>query len=78
MLEKIEAPFTQEQVQKLNEYQRNGRFHPFTCCSPSDIIKCERAKLGNGMGGLLIATKEGWVCPCGGYKQNWSHSFMAE
>lgn len=28
--------------------------------------------------GILIATKEGWVCPCGYYKQDWAHTFMAE
>lgn len=75
------APFTQEQVDKLNDYQRNGKMHPFTCCSPSDIKECKR-RSGEGSTyeekeGILIATVEGWVCPCGKYKQDWSHSFMS-
>jgi hypothetical protein len=26
----------------------------------------------------LVATTEGWLCPCCGYKQNWAHDFMAD
>lgn len=32
----IEAPFTDEQVIALNEYQESGRFHPFTCANDGD------------------------------------------
>ena len=28
--------------------------------------------------GLLLATNEGWICPCGKYKQDWAHEFMIE
>jgi hypothetical protein len=28
--------------------------------------------------GILIATNEGWVCPCGKYKQQWAHKLMIE
>lgn len=69
----IEAPFTKEQVEALNNYQNHGMFHPFTCCSHEG---CERSKREDQ--GLLIATEEGWVCPCGKWKQNWAHEFMAE
>lgn len=31
MEEKIQAPFTDDQVKSLNEYQRSRVFHPFTC-----------------------------------------------
>lgn len=73
-MEKIVTPFTDEQVKKLNEYQQKGQFHPFTCCSSGDEKICERR---NGKSeGLLIATNEGFVCPCGQHKQGWAHEFM--
>ena len=75
-MEKIKAPFTDEQVKKLNKFQNNGKWHPFTCCSPSNVKECLRKKGGNE--GLLIATNEGWVCPCGKEKQDWAWDFMAE
>jgi hypothetical protein len=74
MEDKIKVPFTDSQVEKLNQYQEKGFFHPFTCCSAGSEEKCERR---NHKGeGLLIATNEGWVCPCGEYKQDWAHTFM--
>lgn len=74
MEDKLKAPFNDDQVEKLNKYQEHGFFHPFTCCSAGTEEKCERR---NGKGeGILIATNEGWVCPCGEYKQNWAHTFM--
>lgn len=70
----IKTPFSTEHVEKLNKYQQSGFFHPFTCCSAGDDETCERR---NGKGeGILIATNEGWVCPCGKYKQDWAHTFM--
>lgn len=78
----IHSPFTKEQVEKLNEYQEAGKFHPFTCCSPDDISECTRrnktGKTHEENEGILIAKEDGWVCPCGKYTQNWAHSFMAE
>ena len=59
----VQAPFTEDQVCSLNEYQKAGKFHPFTCeCGKSD----------------LVATQEGWICPCVcGYTQSWAHAWMA-
>ena len=76
MSNKITAPFTDEQVDALNKYQQSGLFHPFTCCSPEKIKECTRAS--GESEGLLIATNEGWICPCGKYKQDWAHSFMTD
>ena len=128
-MEIIKAPFTEEQVKILNEYQKSGNFHPFTCCS-QDLDSCKRknsnsqrsqkqqeyltngvewlkqrvAELNNPLykveelvdwqmanilasedipytdenEGVLIATTDGWICPCSEYKQNWTHQFMAE
>lgn len=86
---RIIAPFTAAQVRALNNYQQSPTYHPFTCCSPEEIATCLRAKSGEdrykGLDveyndrneGVLIATKEGWVCPCGVYKQGWAHDYMA-
>lgn len=60
---KIEAPWTPEQVTRLNAFQRVGWFHPFTC--------------GMNTGHrVLVATPDGWVCPDCAYTQNWAHAFM--
>lgn len=85
-IEKIFAPFTDEQVEALNKSQQNGMFHGFTCCSPEDIKECTRAgEIVDGhyvpgtSEGLLTATNEGWVCPCGKMPlQKWAFAFMAE
>lgn len=79
----IKAPFTDEQVKALNEFQHHGRVHPFTCCSPEEISECLRAKPRGTMDyatseGMLIATNDGWVCPCGKYTQEWAHEFMTQ
>jgi len=81
-MDQIFAPFTPEQVEALNEFQKSGIMHPFTC-GPSKILhepqirhpECEKSKGGEG---ILIATKDGWVCPCGNFTQNWAHAFMAD
>jgi hypothetical protein len=83
---KIEAPFADEHVDKLHEWQagqvavRNGdgsmlimAVHPFTCCSHDS---CDRLNQPNE--GALIPSNEGWICPCGKYKQNWCHDFMCK
>lgn len=59
----ITAPFTMEQVVRLNEFQHLGIMHEFTCPHP-----CKNR--------TLIATLDGWVCPCGEYRQYWAHGFM--
>lgn len=58
---KITAPFTVEQADALNRYQRAGQFHPYTCG------KCRQ---------VLVATENGWICPSTAcdYTQNWAWS----
>jgi hypothetical protein len=65
----IYAPFTDEQVQKLNESQKSITMHPFTCMGTF----CDRGKAENE--GILIATNQGWICPCGQYTQNYARKF---
>ena len=72
-METIKAPFTDEQVASLNEYQQLGLMHPFTCCSHDGCKKDATVKHG-----ILIASNEGWTCPCGKWKQDWAHKFMTD
>lgn len=74
-MEKIESKFTNSEIENLNLFQSSGMMHPFTC-SGHNIPECERSA---GISeGVLTATADGWVCPCGKYTQNWAHKFMAE
>jgi hypothetical protein len=72
------APFTEWQVENLNKFQELGKFHPFTCNGKA--VECEKNlnPRDYSKDGVLIATKDGWVCPCGKYTQNWAHKFMTE
>jgi hypothetical protein len=71
MSEKVYAPFTLEQVSRLNEWQRNGNYHPFTCGNRSG-----HPMDPEGDWGVLVATEEGWHCRHCDYKQYWAHDFM--
>jgi hypothetical protein len=75
----VTAPWTLEEVAALNDYQQNGRFHPFTCGNDrSDDVHVAYAALHRDRDlGLLVATAGGWHCPVCGYFQNWAHDFMA-
>ena len=75
----IKAPWTLNQVAGLNDYQRNGYTHPFTCGAEdrSDRGHTEAAKRrGDRDSGLLEATLAGWICPACDYTQDWAHAFM--
>lgn len=65
----IYVPFTEEQVEQLNRYQRSGVMHPFTCGTRDEHP---------GNPGVLIATTAGWRCPACDYHQGWAHAFMAD
>lgn len=70
-MQKIEAPFTEEQVKALLFYQLEG-MHPFTCCSHDNCRRHTREDEG-----MLIPSTIGWTCPCGKYKQYWAWAYMA-
>jgi hypothetical protein len=63
----INAPFTAEQVDALNRYQRLDHVHEFTCPDAHD-----------GADRTLYATREGWRCPHCDYRQNWAHKLMLD
>ena len=60
------SPFTQDQADSFNAYQKAGIFHPFTC--------------GNNHPGdrELVAKPQGLSCPGCDYKQDWAHSWMLD
>lgn len=69
----IQAPWTEDQVDRLNAYQWAGVMHEFTCIHDHSDEAGESHM-------PLFATTEGWVClwfDCG-YRQNWAHSMMLE
>lgn len=68
----FKAPWTEEQVASLNAYQASGRYHPFTCANRSEPGHQER----HGDLGVLVATKDGWICPDCDYTQDWAHWSM--
>lgn len=69
-MEKVVAPWTQDQVKSLNEYQKSGVMHPFTGVN-------ENAP--DGEDDLLIATEDGWVSKyTPDYKQDWAYEFMVD
>jgi len=71
---KRKAPWTEAEVDSLNEYQKDAIFHPFTCPNRGDGPHRET----HNQLGLLIATKDGWVCPDCFYTQTWAHDFMMD
>jgi hypothetical protein len=66
--------FTPEQVKNLDEYQRAGVMHPFTCVNRND-----GKHFDNGVDkGALVPTVRGWICQSCDYTQDWAHSFMLD
>ena len=57
------TPWTEEQIECLNNYQNAGVVHPFTCGK-------------NDCRDILVATKDCWKCPSCDYIQNWALDFM--
>lgn len=67
-MDKREAPWTDAEVESLNEYQRCRLGHPFT-----------GGRKANGDETVLIATRDGWVEALGGLiVQTWAHARMAD
>lgn len=79
-MNRIEAPFTPDQVERLNLFQEKANgFHPFTCGSAKRCV--EQIKIGDGeksfeVSTTLVATERGWICPNCDYTQNWAWDTM--
>jgi hypothetical protein len=63
-MNRIEIPFTEDQVASLNAYQTDGRLHPFTCKNGSCPVR------------TLQAAEWGWTCPGCTYTQSWAYDWM--
>ena len=76
----VSTPWTAEQCERLNDWQRDGEFHPFTCGGDrhDEAHRDYAKKSGDRDEGLLVATPEGWRCPVCEYRQDWAHGFMAD
>ena len=82
-MEKISPPYIEEQVKRMNEFQKSGKLHPFTCDGRPFIpdkysAHMERSRVICPNEGILEATKDGWVCRCGMYFQDWAYKIMVE
>lgn len=66
--ETIHAPWTQEQVAKLNAFQNLGYVHEYTCPVDHPGINVS----------VLWATTAGWVCPACSYTQDWARASSLE
>lgn len=62
IINKVTAPWSAELVTKLNDMQTDDRRHAYTCPGNHEVCKNHRT---------LRATRAGWVCHCGDYKQDW-------
>jgi hypothetical protein len=60
---------TPEQLKDLNVMQSSYYSHPFTCCN-ANRSKCPKDP-NNRDQGCLIPTEDGFICPCGKYKQEY-------
>lgn len=77
MGDKTRAPWTDEQCDKLNEFQKCRWSHPFTCGgNRSDAAHRAYQAQHGGDFGQLIAKPSGWICPVCLYHQDWAHDFM--
>lgn len=55
--------WTDAEVAVLNAHQADGLLHPYTC--PGNKPSCANQR-------NLIATRSGWICQCGEYRQGWA------
>jgi hypothetical protein len=58
-----------EEIDKLNDHQKSGRFHPLTCDRKADECEVRSDPRDYSKDGVLVATSTNWVCPCGKYTQ---------
>jgi hypothetical protein len=72
----IRAPWTDEQVRNLREYQLSAHVHPFTC--PNRGNGKHFKMTGDRDLGVLVPTLLGWRCPDCDHWQDWAHDFMLD
>jgi hypothetical protein len=65
--------WSKEEVDRLNQSQKSRLVHPYTCDRGHPDCEVNQRPRDYSKDGILIATEQGWICPCGNYKQNWYH-----
>ncbi len=64
----VQAPWSEEQVAGLLDWQRCPWVHPFTCGNDCRV---------DGDASVLVPSKDGWDCEvCHDWKQDWCLDFM--
>jgi len=58
-----------ETIFNLAMHQNNPMLHPYTCDRRAKECEVNQVPRDFSKDGVLIPTKDGWVCPCGKYKQ---------
>lgn len=78
---RIEAPWSAEVVDALNNYQWSG-WHPYTCwgLDKTTGAHADYQCMVGGEFGQLVATQYGWICPVPGcdFRQSWADSALIE
>lgn len=76
-LAQVRAPFTEDQLDSLAEFQYSDTVHPYTC--PQDHDWCDYCREA-GAPPLSALLEEGLTCACTGcdYTQDWVHAFAAD
>jgi dihydrofolate reductase len=69
---KLWAPWPDDLVVALNDAQHNGTIHPFTCPHRNDGQHLWTSDLG-----VLVATRDGWLCASCPYRQDWALTGLA-
>jgi hypothetical protein len=70
-LTKMNKKFTPEEVERLNKEQKRNDRHPYTCDRKAKECEVNQKPRDHEKDGVLIATENGWICPCGKYKQDY-------
>ena len=72
-MEDSKHDWSKQTADALNKGQLLGQFHPYTCDRNHAECEVNINPRDYSKDGVLIATENGWVCPCGKYTQNWHH-----
>lgn len=74
------TPWADEIIEALNTFQRKASYHPYTC--GGDRMDATHRVIKESFNlpdyGLLVATKDGWICPACNYTQKWYSDSMVE
>ncbi len=64
IMKRIYAPWSNEEVVRLNVWQQDGYVHECVCPNPHQGSR------------VLVADNDGWHCPSCAFRQDWAHEKM--